>query len=387
VTRLHLPFGVKRVLGVFVAMNVLKDNEVFEDSYLLQAIQRFVPAIELVQDSVFVEHRKEERILMMYLEVMKNDGSEFQGEEIRLLRKELGEELKKRVQQLTRPVFMPRNEEEVMKNIITLSQELRYLRDIPQVIISFDEHTDSDISFTVIMLRILLPHALSLQELFDKGSIKYSFSIDRVKRVGTVWRKYPKEATVFRIRMPLQPFVRSDQSLDLFRARQAVLAEIQGVIGEVRDYNGGMISKQLEVFEKLQKELGNQGKEQELLLENFFHSIFPVEQRNLLDPLYIKNLFIMFSELLAQETGSEKEAEIYPCEEEKLLYVMMSVKEHSLKNKITQAVAALNLPPATLPSVVIQMADKLYLGYLYFSEIQESRALFLETLQGCLLDS
>ena len=95
----------------------------------------------------------------------------------------------------------------------------------------------------------------------------------------------------------------------------------------------------------------------------------------------------MFSELLSQETGAEGEARIHHCEEEKLLYVMMSIKEHSLKNKITHAVAALNLPSAILPSVMIQMADKLYLGYLYFSEIQESRALFLETLRGCLLDS
>lgn len=385
-TRLHFPFGVKRVLGIFVAMNFLKDNEIFEDSYLLQAVQRFVPTAELVLDSAFVEHRKEDRILTMYLEVMKTDGKEFVAEEIRLLRKELGEELKKRVQQLTRPVFMPRNEEEVMRNIITLGQELRYLRDIPQVIISFDEHTDSDISFTVIMLRILLPHALSLQELFEKNKMKYAFTIDRVKKVGTVWRKYPKEATVFRIRLPLTPFVRSDQSLDLYRARQAVLAEIQGVVGEVRDYNGGMISKQLEVFEKVQKALGAQGKEQELLLENFFHSIFPVEQRNLLDPIYIKNLFIMFSELLLRESAVEGEPKIEVCEERNLLYVMIAVEDHALKNKITQAVAALNLPAAILPSVTIQMVGKLYLGYLYFSEIQESRSLFMETLRGCLVD-
>jgi hypothetical protein len=379
--RLHLPLGIKRVLGVFVAINFLKDNEVFEDAYLVQAIQRFVPSAILVVDSVFIEHVKEERILMLYLEIAKQEEAEFLSEEIRLLRQELGEELKRRVQQLTRPVFMPRNEEEVMKNIITLSQELRYLRDIPQVIISFDEHTDQDISFTVIMLRILLPHACSLQELFDKREIRYSFTIDRVKKVGTVWRKYPKEATVFRIRLPLHPFVRSDQSLDLFRARQAVLAEIQVMMGEVRDYNGGMISKQLEVFKQLQKELGKQGKEQELLLENFFHSIFPVEQRNLLDPLYIKNLFIMFSDVHGRAHPTE-ELELYHHEEEKLLYVIMVIKDHALKNKIVQAVAALNISPTLLPSVLIQMADKLYLGYLYFADL-ESRTLFLETLREC----
>ncbi|MBS3904314.1 MAG: hypothetical protein KGZ39_03205 [Simkania sp.] len=384
-TRLHLPLGTRRVLSVFVSMNFLRENEVFEDRHLLKALQRFVPMTQLVADSVFTEYRKEERILTLYIEVTKNDGSGFAPEEIRLLRRELGEDLKKRVQQLIRPVFMPRNEEEVMRNIVTLSQELRYLRDIPQVIISFDEHTDSDISFTVIMLRIILPHAKSLQELFENAGLEYAFAVDRVKQVGTVWKKYPKEATVFRIRLPAYQFVRGDQSLDLFRARQVVLTELQRVVGEVRDYNGGMISRQLEVFEKLQTALGSLAQQQELLLENFFHSILPVEQKGLLDPMYIKTLFIMFLEMLDKESVRGKSNAMHTLADTKLLYVMLAVGDFSLKNGVLRALEPLDIAPAQLPTVAVQMVDTLYFGFLYFSESQEAREKLILTLQQAIM--
>jgi hypothetical protein len=202
--------------------------------------------------------------------------------------------------------------------------------------------------------------------------------------VGTVWRKYPKEASVFRIRLPAPPFVRSDQSLDLFRARQALLGELQRVVGEVRDYNGGMISKQLEIFENVQKALGNLAKQQELLLENFFHSILPVEQRGLLNPQYIVNLFLMFLELVEKEATRKEETEMETREEPKLLYIMMAMRDLGLKNKLMQAIETLGISSVVLPSVAIQMAETLYIGFLYFTEDPSSRARLLETLRGCV---
>ena len=53
------------------------------------------------------------------------------------------------------PVFMPRNEEEIMRNIVSLSDQIKYLRDIPQVFITFDEQTTANLFFTIIMVRLL----------------------------------------------------------------------------------------------------------------------------------------------------------------------------------------------------------------------------------------
>lgn len=43
--RLHLPLGIKKVLGVFVGMNFLKDNELFEERHLLKALQNYIPGV------------------------------------------------------------------------------------------------------------------------------------------------------------------------------------------------------------------------------------------------------------------------------------------------------------------------------------------------------
>ena len=103
---------------------------------------------------------------------------------------------------------MPRNEEEVMRNILVLSQQLRFLRDIPQMIISFEEQTDTELSFTVILVRLLHPDSRPIEELFR-------FSIDRVKVVGQLRRKIPKEAVVMRARIMSEQFMREDYSVDL----------------------------------------------------------------------------------------------------------------------------------------------------------------------------
>lgn len=377
-TRLHLPLGIKRVLGIFVALNFLKENEFFEERHLLAALGDCVPMIQLVEGSVFLEQRKEDRIQVMYLEIKKCDESDFSTEDIRKLRMELPNDLRSRVQQLTRPVFMPRNEEEVMRNIVTLSQELRYLRDIPQVIISFDEHTDVEVSFTVVMVRILLPRSRPIQDMLaQKNLAPYTFVLDRVKHVGAVWKKYPKEASVFRIRLPVAAFVRSDDSLDLLKARQAVLAEIQAGVGEVRDYNGGMISQQFEVFRSVFERLGPLAQQHELLFENFFHSILPVEMRSMIGPDHVYRLFMTFLSLLnRKEEIAQKQHGFFEEEDSpQAYYLMIGLHDQSLKSRLFDAVEQLQIPYVELPSVVVQVLDVLYIGYIYLHPSARQRQL------------
>ena len=79
------------------------------------------------------------------------------------------------------------------------------------------------------------------------------YQIDRVKVVGKLRRKVPKEVAVVRVRLPSEKFLREDYSVDLFKARQHLVKEMEQILGEVRDYNGGMIAKQSENFARLKK--------------------------------------------------------------------------------------------------------------------------------------
>lgn len=286
--RLHLPLGTKEVLGVFVGLNFLKEHEVFSKKHLLRAIQSLIPNVKHFEESAYLYRDSELPLLLVYMEI---DSTQKQ-----LLQKELPFVLKGRVEHLQRPLFMPQNEEEVMRHIITLGGQLNFFRDLPQVIISFHEQTDTKLYFTVILARVLLPFLQKPAELLGKFS-HLCPNLERLKTIGKIRKKYFKEALVFKVELSLIEFLRDDQSVALYAARSYVLGELEKVVGEVRDYNGGMISKQNEVRSALHELLGVSATRHRLLLDNFFYALFPVEKRSLIEPYKLKTLFSLLLEV------------------------------------------------------------------------------------------
>lgn len=288
-TALHSPFGVRKVLGIFVGLTMLKEHEIFEERHLIQAIQEYIPSAKLVEGSRFFYHQKEDKIHVLYVEIEKELGEVILQEEIRDLRENLPALLESQIESLVPDLFMPRNEEEVMKNIVLLSHQLKYTRDIPQVLISFEEQTDQELSFTVILLRVLMGEETpAIRDLFRKVSSEVVFVEDRIKHVGLVRGKYKKEACVFRLKVDKTLYMRRNHSVDLLKARQGIAKELQKIIGEFRDYNGGMIAKQIENLQALKKFFP---KEKDLDLEGFFQDIFPVEIRGVVNPSLLKILY------------------------------------------------------------------------------------------------
>lgn len=271
-------FEMREGLSIVVAINFTSKNELFSGDHLLKSISNYLPNLSLLEDSVVILPSSDGKIQLVYLEIEKPGLDSFCSEEIRLLREKLPADLKNHVEKLMPSIFLPRNEEEVMKNILVLTHELRLCKDLPQVIISFDKQEEDVLSFTVIFLRICLKaKTISLQQLYKRGQGKYMFIEDRVQTVGLLRGRYPKEATVFHLKLPKNSFVREDHSLDLLKARQEVVLDVESSIGEFRDYNGGMIALQNEKLIGIKEALGFIEKSEELVLENFFHSLHPVE--------------------------------------------------------------------------------------------------------------
>jgi hypothetical protein len=379
--KLHLPFGTKRVLSVFVGINFLNENEIFEERHLLEVIKVYFPTVKAIPDSSFESSLREEKTKVLYLEVEKGEGGDFSLEEIKLLKERLINDLKNGVEKLVRPVFMPRNEEEVMRNIITLAQQLRYPRDLPQVIISFDEQTDVELSFTVILLRVLQQGMPSVQELFQRSKTFLKFVPDRVKIVGMLRKKYPKEASVFQVRLPASSFFRQDHSVDLLKARHAVASELQRVVGEVRDYNGGMIAKQQEQLLGLKYLFPHLDKRDEILLENFFHSIFPIELRSVLSPFLLKNLFSLLLEVVEKNRDGFRERELVIKEEENALYGLLSCQDPHLREKLIERVAQFDTESLQLATLSLQAFDTFYFGFILQDEDRLRRKAFISAFK------
>lgn len=363
--QLDLPWGQKKVLGVCVALNFLRLNELFEERHLIRALQNGLPGIKAVADSFFV-NEGDQGIHTLYLEIEKENGEDFTFSELQHLRKFLPEEVKRTVEVPHSSIFMPRNEEEIIRHVVSLSGQLRFVKDLPQVILIFDEQKEGDLYFTVLLVRILYPNSSSIQTLFSKEDSVMTYIPDRVKRVGMLRKRYPKEATVFRLRFSSKPFLRDDHSVDLFRARQAIIQEMQRLIGDVRDYNGGMIAKQIELLGALQQLLGND-RASRRLLESFFHAIYPIEARSIVPPEQLKKLFLLWKQLL--EDPSQK---IMTQQDEHAIYVMA-------KSGHLPEIDPANFVEMQLISARPEQEEK-FLGYLFFSQDLAERERFLENV-------
>lgn len=363
---LNLPLGWKRVLGICVALNFLRQGEVFEERHLIKAINNAITDIKIVQDSFFVNEGIEDNIAVSYVEIEKGDGKEFSLEEVRKMRHFLPEELKRSIEVGLRPVFMPRNEEEVIRHIVSLSGELHFVRDIPQLILTFEGQKEGDLSFNVILVRVLFSTSCSIQSLFEQKKSFLTYIHDRVKRIGMVRKKYPKEATVFQIRFSSYPFLRDDHFVDLYRARQAVIKELERILGEVRDYYGGMIIKQLELLEDLKREIGGVARQDEFLLENFFHSLYPIEMRSILTPQPLKKLFHLWREVLQE---GQKRIEVEPG----IIFVMGRIDFSSKFESI-------QLSDTELLIAKPEIGEEKFWGYIYFCEDERRRQSFLSVI-------
>ncbi len=370
------------VLGIIIGINLLRENEIFEEKHILDAMRSCLPELEFVQEVSFVDRRGSDKVRILYLEVAKSNHDHFNIKEIKLLRSKLPFELKSSIESMINPVFMPRNEEEVMRNILTLSKQLRYVHDLPQVIITFHKQTDKMVSFTVVLVRLLKSGSVPLKTLFSTSLMEYD-NLDS-KIVGQLRKKYPKEANAFEVLLPKDQFLRKDYSLDLFEARKKVYTTLTDVLGDIRDYNGGMISKQTEVFKQLTHLVKKNGLSNEFLLKNFFYSITPAYMQSLLSPKLLKNMYMMLHRALHHDYNHAPYSFESYVDEHNLL-VMVGAIHSSLKDSITKKVENSRFAEHLVTSSMTTY-DIFCVGYLLKLEAKEDSVHFLSMIHEKIED-
>ncbi|MCP5470097.1 MAG: hypothetical protein H7A36_06305 [Chlamydiales bacterium] len=322
----------RRVLGIAIGVSFLKDNEILLSRHILHAINSLIPKVQMVEGSYVSEQHE-----LMYLEIERKGGITLDDE--RTLKRELHSEIKNCIETRLNPIFMSQNEEEIMRDIVTLSGQLRFVRDLPQVIINFNEQSEEKLEFLVICLS-LKPILRHLQQ-------KASFlecQINRVKTVGSLRKKYPKHATVFRLFILKSSFLRQDHSVDLNKARREVAKELKRIIGEFRDYNGGILSKETELFTQLSELLQEVAQDNAFILEEFFYNIEPVVMRSILPAEVLQKLFLMLIDTEVYENYSIR------IEEDDDFYAVISASDPSFQKEIAELTDSLDAATCFLKS-------------------------------------
>ncbi|NGX56885.1 MAG: hypothetical protein K1060chlam5_01134 [Candidatus Anoxychlamydiales bacterium] len=381
-TKLKHSSKEKTVLGILVGLNFIKQNEVFEKNHLVKAISHFISDIVPIKNSYFIDKNSRNSIQTCYIEIEKSKGGAFSLEEISILKEDLPMYLKGNIEQLIHPIFMPRNEEEIVRNIMTLSHQLRYVHDIPQVIISFDKQINLELSFNIILLRVLRPNDRPLKDLILASNSKIRFIQDRVKKVGVIRRKYLKEANVYRAYLSSADYLRADHTIDINRARKDVLDELIKIFSDVRDYNGGMLLKQNEAYSALENSIENISKQQSTLLEKFFYSISPVEMTTVIQTAILKNLFLMLENAIKREEVRIKKREDFLFKkDDKTMYVIVPIYDLSKKKKLSDSIENLQLMSSEFISFNMINEDISYIGYAYLSGDKIKQTKLFNTIQ------
>lgn len=375
--------GNKRVLGVLVGVNLIRDQENFGEKNLIKAIQHYVRSALPVEDSFLIHKVGTENICISYIEIEKKE-SDFTSAEIRKLRRELPGNLKNHIQYRMHTIFMPRNEEEIMRNILVLSNQIKYVRDIPQVFITFDEQVYSHLYFTVILARLLKPGSIhSIAELFQNNASNIEYIHDRTKIVGHLRKKYSKEATVFRIKLAKDNFLRYDHSIDLYKARQVIVNELTNGMGEIRDYNGGMISKQHELLLSIRKSLKDIKDYDELLLENFFYSLAPDVVRSLIDPEDFKILFLMLLEGLKAYKSDGPYVKFHTTVDN--VFALIIFEDHALQDYLNRKIKDLNISSNEIAYASIKTQGYSCLGYMNCVQDLQKKDQFIQSINQILV--
>lgn len=347
------------VIGILVAVNLISEQEVFEEPNLFKAVESVIPTLKVKRGSFFSSYTGQSDLKFLYAEFYKPGEEAFTHDEVKKLRKMLPESVIGQVEELLHPIFMPHNEEEIIRNIVTLAKQLRFVKDIPQVIITFHDHTGSDLSFTIILLRLLHKNDQPIEKLFAGSSAE--FVKERVKVVGFLRKTYPKEASVFQLRIKKKPFMRQDRSIDLYKARQVVLEALVSALGPVRDYNGGMLSKHREVFAALQGILFPLSPEDEFLLENFFYGITPVIMKNLLEPKILALWFSFYSGVLLDEVSDK----LYEKEEDGALFLAITSRKKERIRALYESLVEANLHSTHFAAVMLKQGGLHSLALFY----------------------
>ena len=154
------------------------------------------------------------------------------------------------------------------------------------------------------------------------------------------------------------------------------------VVGEIRDFNGGMILKQQELLDRLKLSLGKSSEQHNILLEQFFYSLMPMEMRSVLETDPLKQLFLMLLQTIKIDSKRRRKAGDWLCKQEpSRLFAVFPDCKQELVASFNKKVESLSLPNHRLVSFSLDFQETSYCGYLLFGDDRELQDKFLKILE------
>ncbi len=295
------PFSSKSIVGCLLGIQLESCCEMISRKEVKEALEACCMGFELL-DSFYKHNPNSSSIHIFYFEMGYQENDATNSINLSLFEKRFLKQIETRIQVLVPPLFMQRNEEEVMRNLLILRRETSSIQDIPQVMILYDNHTHQEITFTILLVRVKKSADSSVLDLLRLSKGNEEYIEGQVYFLGNFSEESIIEGNVFQIRLKnISRFQRKNSSIDYNLSRKRIIECLQIGLGEVRDYNGGMFIKQDERFKELKEVFPEATTNYPEILENFFYSIWPIEKQATLPMELFSAFFKLFQTLFIED--------------------------------------------------------------------------------------
>lgn len=296
----------KKILSLIVKSRRLKKYDCLEDDHLLRIIQDQIPNVRIIPSSSYNLYNQKNSSPILYFQIEKTSYDSFSTPEILRLKQNFGPYLPGSIEKRLPFIFSARNEEEIFKNVLTLAKEITTQKDLPQVIISQENSDESEVHFIVIIVRIQKKRQSLFSQSLQAMNLSLKYRIIREQTVRFFKNTHPIVASIISVSIPISSeILRRNHAIDFYISRKIVSQFLSNILGEFRDYNGGMIIKQQELLFALKTHVAHVSQISAALVEDFFYSLNPIESQatmSLEELVFIYSCFL--KTITCKETNS-----------------------------------------------------------------------------------
>lgn len=376
-THIFINLYKKKILSVIVKSRKLRKYDCLEDESVFSIIQNQIPNVRIIPGCSYSLYNQKDASPILYFQIEKISHNSFSNAEIFKLKQNFGAYLPNAIETRLPSIFAARNEEEIFKNVLVLAKEFTTLEDLPQVIISQENSSEKGIRFLAIVVRVQKKRQPFFSKSLQEMNVCMDYKVIREQTVRFFENTYPIVASILSINVPINSQIfRRNRAINFYTSRRIVSQFLQNVLGEFRDYNGGMIIKQQELLLALKAHTIHLDKSAEFI-EDFFYSLNPVE---LQATIYLDDLIFMYSCFLRTIPCKNKVAGFcyitYRKDNSRCTCVSVAQREESVQP--LQLIPEVLHDKAITYDVYIQ--DTHLLGYFY----QDCHDLLQQTVESAL---
>ncbi len=377
-TKLHFPFGTRKVTGIVIALSLLKDRQFFDEALLMDAIQSILPTARLVKNSYFMIDSV--RSIGVYIEIENTDGSPISYQMRLRLERLLPSEIRGHIEELIHPIFMPRNDEEIYQSVIKLGGALTAPTSKARVLITYDQQVDDTLVFSVVCVRLIRLDAPPLSATLTHLQKNFSASFDQVKVIGKLDNTLVKEANIFSLKAPKKKFLRKDGFIDLHKAKNTLFQEIKKDLIDGVDVHAELMESQEHLFESLKMDIPHLSKNQEYILEGLFYSMTPMNALCELSIAPIKELFFLLLEVIDGSSSHKLNDCLFMEHDEQFEYAVLRSDDATFKDEIDLMLSSLNIAAHHLMSSYVCIHGTHFFTYVCRSSDSSAKG-FSQTMQ------